>query len=210
MNMASIKILGTIDKIFKENENGSAVVLFKTVQPAKIKLSDSIIMVEVSKKQWSRLVNVSEKTKETISVVGDFEIRLKSGKPFIYLIAQVFERVKSTHVQAMENKLIQKSDKYEEWFFQIPEDQFKEIDINKVILIDEIHLNSMVESFNIKKYRKYKELSPIAVNENENGEYELITGMKSFIAGKLLSRNIKAYVTDLTRDEFKEKYSLEK
>lgn len=210
MNIASIKILGNIDKILKVKEDGSSVVLFKIAQPEKIGLSDFIVMAEVNKIQWLSLKDVSEKTKETISIDGNFEIRLKSGKPFIYLKAQVFERVNHKQVETRKSKFIKKSDKNEAWFSLIPEDQFKEIDLNKVNLVDKIHLNSMIQNFNIKKYRKYKELSPIAVKETENGTYELITGFRSFIAGKLLSRNIKAYVTNLTRAEFKEKYSLEK
>ena len=100
---------------------------------------------------------------------------------------------------------------YGKWYDLIPKEHFKEVDINKVKIGEEVHLNGKVSIFNMKRYQKNKNkpIHPIAVRENENGEYELVAGIKSFIIAKLFSRNVKAYVTNLSRDEFKEKYSLD-
>ena len=95
------------------------------------------------------------------------------------------------------------------WYEFIPNEEFKEIDIRKVKLIEEVHLNSKISIINIRKMSMYKELSPIAVRRLENGEYGLVTGVRSFLIGKIFDRNLKAYVTELSREEFKEKYSLE-
>ena len=84
------------------------------------------------------------------------------------------------------------------------------MDINKVKLIEEIHKSAIFPIFNIKKMSEYEELAPIAVRPLGNGEYGLVTGLRTFIIGKLFSRNLKVYVTELSREEFKEKYSLEK
>lgn len=111
-------------------------------------------------------------------------------------------------------ELKQKEDKF--WFEKINETKFKEVDINKVKLVEEIHLSSRVSIFNIRNIRnirnisKCKELTPIVVRENEKGEYELVTGLRSFIIGKLFSINTKAYITNLDRKTFKQKYLLEK
>ena len=109
----------------------------------------------------------------------------------------------------METISKQNKNKNEVWYKLISEEDFKEVDINKVKIVDEVHLSSRISIFNIKKYRRYKSLAPIAVRENENGEYELVTGMRTFIVAKLFSRNIKAYMTNLSREEFKEKYNLD-
>lgn len=95
----------------------------------------------------------------------------------------------------------------EHWQNLIPKEEFKVVDINKVKLVEETHLSSRVSIFNIKGYRN-KELYPIAVRENDKGEYELVAGLRSFIIAKLLSLNVQAYITDLDRKTFKEKYSL--
>jgi len=96
----------------------------------------------------------------------------------------------------------------EHWQNLIPKEEFKIVDINKVKLVEETHLSSRISIFNIKRYRNYKELYPIAVRENDKGEYELVAGLRSFIIAKLLSLNVQAYITDLDRKTFKEKYSL--
>lgn len=95
----------------------------------------------------------------------------------------------------------------EHWQNLIPKEEFRVVDINKVKLVEETHLSSRVSIFNIKGYRN-KELYPIAVRENDKGEYELVAGLRSFIIAKLLSLNVQAYITDLDRKTFKEKYSL--
>ena len=50
----------------------------------------------------------------------------------------------------------------------------------------------------------------IAVRESEDGWYDLVAGLRGYIIGKLFCTNPKAYITTLSREEFKEKYELEK
>lgn len=106
-------------------------------------------------------------------------------------------------------EIVSKQSKHKgiQWQSLIPEEEFIEVDINKVRLVEEIHLSSRVSIFNIRRYR---EAPPIAVRENENGEYELVAGIRGFIIGKLFSRNVRAYITTLSREEFKKKYYLDK
>ena len=107
----------------------------------------------------------------------------------------------------MENE---KKEGIEIWYKRIPLEEFKEIDISNVKLVEEVHVNAIISIFNLKKYKnKYKQLPPIAVRENDNGEYELVSGVRAFIVAKIFSRNVRAYITTLSREEFKEKYSLE-
>lgn len=229
MNRSFIRVLGQFDKVLKENENGTAVVLFK-IEPRMKTLNSSIVMSEISKKQWNKIKVLQEKDKSIFSIYGEYEIRLKNSKPFIYIKCDNAEKVKSKNVkkttekleellQEKEPKLVKKPIKEKKikikkdknnWYELIPIEEFIEIDINKVKLVEEIHLSSRISIFDIKKMSKYDEINPIAVRKLENGEYGLITGVRSFIVGKLFSRNLKAYVTDLDRETFKERYSLEK
>lgn len=223
MNLAFIQVLGTINKILSENENGGATVLFK-IEPENKNLSASIIMVEFKKKHWDKIKN-SPLDLITIKLHGRYELRLKNGKPFIYMKCETIRKIKQKNIeleqQQVESNLKDKPKKKKSkkvinenfnghWYELISEEEFKDIDISKVKLVEEVHLKAILPIFNLKKMREYEELSPIAVRRLDKGEYGLVAGLRTYIVAKLFDRHLKAYVTDLSREEFKQKYSLEK
>ena len=93
-----------------------------------------------------------------------------------------------------------------EWARKIDHEEFKEIDINRVRLVEDVHLSSRISIFNLKWYRRHKRVPVIAVRESEDGWYDLVVGLRGYIIGKLFCTNPKAYITTLSREEFKEKY----
>lgn len=243
MSNSVIRINGKIDKLLKVQEDGPTIILFKSEDDSLFKLKSSIIMVEVTRRQWQKFKDHPNVLELYFTITGKFEIRKKDDKPFLYVKSISIERLKAkgqkNKLQEFENvnkeyerqieidkremKEIeekrriqrkkeledQKEDKF--WYEKIEENKFIEIDISKVKLTNEIHLNSIVPIYNIKRINRIKRVSPIAVRQIDSSEeYELITGLKSFILAKLLSLKVKAYITDLDRDTFKEKYSLEK
>lgn len=229
MSSAVIKINGKIDKLFRIEENGPAILLFKGENGPTLDLKSVIIMVEVSKRQWRPFKDHPDLLELYFTCIGKFELRKKQEKPYLYVKSVSFKRLRAKGQKAKVEELEKIDKKYDEeielekkeleelkqnedkfWFKKIEETKFKEVNINKVKLVEKIHLNSRVSIFNIRNMSKCEELTPIAVRENEKGEYELVTGLRSFIIGKLFSINTKAYITDLDRKTFKQKYSLEK
>ena len=223
MNLAFIQVLGQIDKVLSENENGGATVLFK-IEPESKNLNTSIVMVEFKKKHWDKIKN-SHLDLITIRLHGRYELRLKNGKPFIYVKCETIRKIKQKNIeleqQHVEANLKDKPKKKKSkkvinenfnrcWYGLISKEEFDDIDISKVKLVEEIHLKAVIPIFNLKRMREYKELSPISIRKLDDGEYGLVTGLRTFIVAKLFNRHVKAYVTDLSREEFKEKYRLEK
>ncbi|PPV11992.1 hypothetical protein AWN73_20185 [Clostridium butyricum] len=222
MNLAFIKILGQIDKVLKEDENGSATVLFK-IDPESKNLNTSIAMVEFKKKHWDKIKN-SPKDLLKVTLYGRYDLRLKNNKPFMYVRCESIRKIKQKNIEIetqqlelmlkdkvkkKKKKKIEKENFNNKWYECIPKEEFTEIDISKVKLVEEIHLEAIIPIFNIKKLSKYEEVNPIAVRRLENGEYGLVTGVRSFLVGKIFDKNLRAYITDLDRQTFKEKYSLE-
>lgn len=222
MSKTILRIRGKIDKILKTDVQGSTIVLFKNENEIAFNLKNSIIMVEISKCQWKSIEANTNLLDLYLDITGKFEIRAtKENKPYLYVKSVACKKLKVKAQEDIIRHLNKMSENYEReiktqkrhydniWFKNIDENEFQEIDINKVKLVEEIHLNSKISVFNIKKYNNYNDLSPISVRENDNGEYELVTGIRSFIVAKLLSRKVRAYTTTLSRNEFKEKYLLE-
>ena len=245
MSVAVIKINGKIDKLLKVQENGPTIILFKIEDDNVLNLKASIVMVEVTRRQWQRYKDHPDVLQLYFTIVGRFEIRKKNEKPYLYVKSisinrlrakgqkdkiQEFENINKEYerqigideremkeLQELEEKKKlkikkkledQKEDKF--WYKKIEENQFIDVDISKVKLTSEVHLNSIVPIYNIKRINRIQRVSPIAIKKIDGcEEYELITGLRSFILAKLLSLKVKAYVTDLDRDAFKEKYSLE-
>ncbi|MBY6916074.1 hypothetical protein [Clostridium botulinum] len=221
MSKSIIKINGKIDKILKTNKDGSIVVLFKNENNDVFNLKSSIIMVEITKRQWRNFKNLPNILDLCFDIYGKFEIRtIREKKTYIYVKSVNIKKLSLKEQKQTLDHDIKISENYKQdiylqqrdydnmWFKRLEEIEFQEVDINKVKLVEETHLNSRVSIFNIKNMSKYKDLTPIAVRENEKGDYELIAGLKTFIVAKLFSRNVKAYITDLNREAFKEKYSL--
>ncbi|KAI3350849.1 hypothetical protein FDB30_04090 [Clostridium botulinum] len=221
MSKSIIKINGKIDKILKTNKDGSAVVLFKNENEDIFNLQSSIIMVEITKRQWRNFKNLPDILDLYLNIYGKFEIRtLKENKTYIYVKSIAIKKVglkEQKQILDHDDKIdkhykqdvyFQQRDYDNMWFKRLEEIEFQDVDINNVKLVEKTHLNSRISIFNIKNMSNYKDLTPIAIRKNEEGTYELIAGLKTFIVAKLFSRNVKAYITDLDRESFKEKYSL--
>lgn len=223
MSSGTLKVKGTFAKVFEaDKEDGSVRVLFKNEVTRK-ELNDSIIMVRFTKSQWRRIKKKPNLMDVEVTLDGQFQVSItKDNKPYIYMLCTNIIKVKADkeseetteNDEVKDEKLasdIEEQDKIKKikavkWYTQIPEDEFVDIDISKVKLVEELHLNSIVKGFDIRKMRNYT-MTPIAVRK-AGDEYELVTGVAMYIVAKLLSRDVKAYITDLDIATFREKYSI--
>ncbi len=230
MSKSIIKINGKIDKILKTNEDGSIMALFKNENTDVFNLKSSIIMVEITKKQWGKFKDNPNVLDLYFTINGWFEIRTKNEKPYLYVKSNSIIRLKAKGKKSKIEEINKMNEIYQNeieqekkdieiqrqkegnfWFKKIEEEEFIKMDINKVKLTSPTHLNSILPVYNIKRFKEINTLYPIAIKEiPDSEEYELITGLRSFIAAKLLSLKVNAYITNLDRETFKEKYSLEK
>jgi len=207
MSNSSIKIKGSFKRIFDSDEDGTIRVLMKN-EVRSTKLKSSIVMIKFTKRQWNKLKDLENILEETFQIKGEVQACVnKMNKPYLYVqcsqLAQEkrLNRIKSTKRMIPFNFDIVTV----KWFKEISNIDLVEIDINKVKLNEEMHLNAIVNNFNIKEMVNKKELNPIAVKVYGDG-YTLISGLRTYIVAKLLSIKVKAYITELDIEDFRDKY----
>jgi len=211
MGKGFVRVKGSFDKILDRAEDGSVRVLMKN-EDTNNRLKSSVVMIRFTKKQWEKLKDIKTPLEEELFLVeGNFETRInKKYKPFLYVECSQLSRKKRTKGRKGGSKMIPyELNSFEgNWFNKVPSEELIEIDITKVKLSEEIHLNAIIDNFNIKEMLEMSEFRPIAVRKCDC-TYTLISGLRTYIVAKLFSRNIKAYITDLDIHEFREKYLLE-
>ena len=86
------------------------------------------------------------------------------------------------------------------WYDLVDLNKFKEIDVQKIEVLNELHLNG--GAF-IEIARLYDEntINRVAVRPLADGKYELLLGLRSYLRAKILNKSIQAYITDLNRDK---------
>ncbi|NKF08818.1 hypothetical protein J1C67_19275 (plasmid) [Clostridium gasigenes] len=208
---SSIRLEGILDSEVKLNNDGKYVVIVKSNILNK-ENSESIFFVEMTKNQWNGIKN-----KENNLIITGHIIVKKNKKdiPFIYVISTGINEVKRQEKKKVKNvdKVIISSTKKEIenkperifWFENIPEDQFILVNANDITMVESCHIN-----FTVKIHMSEQEQSnkPICIRALDNGEYVLVAGLHTYIRAKLLNTHVKAFVTELSRKEFVEKYNL--
>lgn len=228
-----IQLEGHLDSEVKLNKEGKYVVIVKSSLEDK-ENSESILFVEMTKKQWDRVKNKEGK----LYITGKMMVKKnKKDIPFVYVISmnvsetkEIKNKLKSkkkdenieTPVSCVEEKkeddAIEKSDLKKEvkinkqiisWFRYIPKESFIEVEAKKIRIMQECH-NNFKLSIDITEKNKNYSGNPIAVSDLGNGEYELLVGIKSYVKAKLFDKKLKVFVTDLTREEFEKEYNIVK
>ena len=207
MSNSFIKIKGSFKGIFDSAEDGTTRVLMKN-EVRNTKLKSSIVMIKFTKRQWNKLKDLENISEEKFQIEGEVQACVnKMNKPYLYVQCSQLAREK----RLSGTKSVKRMIPYNfdivtvNWVKEIPNIDLVEIDINKVKLNEEIHLNSIGTNFNIKEMVNKKELNPIAVKVSGDG-YTLISGLRTYIVAKLLSIKVKAYITELDIDDFRDKY----
>ena len=95
MSNSVIKINGKIDKLLKVLEDGSVIILFKNEDDSLFKLKSSLIMVEVTRRQWQKFKEHPNALEIYFTIIGKFEIRKKDDKPFLYVKSISIDRLKA-------------------------------------------------------------------------------------------------------------------
>lgn len=199
-----IRLEGILDSEVKLNNEGKYVVILKNNVQNK-ENSESIFFVEMTKKQW----NSVENKENNLIIIGQIIVKKnKKDIPFIYVICTGI-----TELKKKEKKVIIRSTRKEIknnperifWFENIPEDQFIVINANDITMVESCHINFTVKIHMSEKEHPNK---PICIRVLDNGEYVLVAGLHTYIRAKLLNTHVKAFVTELSRKEFVEKYNL--
>ena len=173
---------------------------------------DSIFLVKLSKNQWRRIHKAVKKTDREISIMGFIKASInKKGTPFIYVspidikiypIPDVEELPKKRgfRVSTLSKSIDHKELPRISWIDKLNEDDFIDLSPELIYLTEEEPLKSNISSICFSKYEN--EDLYIAVRKTSCNRYALVSGINRFIVGKCLNKNFKAYVTELSRDEF--------
>lgn len=219
-----IRLEGHLDSEVKLNKEGKYVVIVKSSLEDK-ENSESIFFVEMTKKQWDRVKNKEGK----LYITGKMMVKKnKKDIPFVYVIStnvsltkEIKKKVKNIEtvvscveekkeddgVDKKETKEIKVSKPFVSWFRTIPEESYIEVEAKKIRIMQECH-NNFRFLINITEKNKNDLGNPIAVRDLGNGEYELLVGINPYVKAKLFDKKLKAFVTDLTREEFEKEYNI--
>lgn len=200
-----LKICGKINKETLKRTDNKVFFTLNT----RINNNDkykSLVYVEFNKEIWDKIN--PEQYDEDLIITGEIQARkTKNNSPFIYLKTHnvILKSDKSkTKRQKEKAKALKNSLKWKE-FFQ--DEDFQMIDISKVYLKEEEHMKGTVD-FYTRTHGNTRDRvhGKVIVRLEDNGKYSLVMGFKEFVHCKLLDLDIKAYVTELSLIEFKEKY----
>jgi hypothetical protein len=222
-----ITLFGKIDKDPKVNEDGTIdlIVTNEIEEDAKKdikKLGKSIFLIRLTNKQAETYIKKLKKDNIYLEARGYVKSMVnKKGAPYIYISPDSInyfdeekekkkllnKKPKINNIKTKVNEPeINKKSGYVDWrqFFE-PSD-FVTIHSSKIKIVDEEHLNAKLTYVNLEMARNTEKKISIAVRPLENGEYALVSGIRKFIAAKVLEKSVDCYITDLNSEEFKEKF----
>lgn len=216
-----VLIKGSLDRDPKMNDDGTVTLFFtnkiESHAPIDIKdKGDSIFLVKLSKNQWRRIHKAAKKPDREISIMGFIKAsKNKKDIPFIYVspidirVHPITSTDEPTKKRGFRVSTLSKSIDHKElprisWIDKLNEDDFIDLSPELIDLTEEEHLKSNISSICFSKYEN--EDLYIAVRKISCDRYSLVTGMNRFIVGKCLNKNFKAYVTELSRDEFMKEF----
>lgn len=200
-----LKIIGKIEK--EPKIEGSKVYLTLHTDIDNRDKSESVLYVELTQNQWGKVKH--KYLNSEVIITGQIQARkTKNGIPLIFVKANNITLSKSTSkkitIQEVENRPKVSNPPKKAWFKNFEENQFIEIDVNSVELVEKDHLTGTIPYNLINGFK-----SPIAIRPLENNKYALVAGVRGYFSAKLMNTSIKAYITDLTHKEFVEKYCYE-
>lgn len=187
------------------NDDGSIDALCKLPGkaneiPTSELLNDSIYLIKISQRIAQKLKK--EITVDTIlKVTGILQATTNTKKIPLILVRPVSLSIDHQAMQIIEakkNKKLQKG-----WY---KDKELVEINVDDIIMTSLEHLKcqslNMHSSF-LEAQEKKKFDLPVAVRQMDNGKYELISGIRSFVTCKVMDiKNIQAHITKMSHEEF--------
>lgn len=204
-NNAVIKVECRFLKVLREEKNGSVKVYVKNEFSNHI-LNESPLIIRFSKKQWNNIKEL-DIYNQVFKITGHFQASVdQRGVPFTLIFCEALAR---------RIKKDEKNFEYQEydfkksipWYKMVDSKEFISLNINDIFLSEDIHLKSKISCVNLESMKKFKDIT-LAVRKCGN-KYELVSGLKAFLAAKIFNMPVKAYITDLKYFEFREKYEIE-
>lgn len=138
-----------------------------------------------------------EEIKELIYLLKEkvlLEKRIKSNKQEIHLKEQERLRLKEQRLLSQIS-----SPRKRRWYDNL--DNFIDLNTNSIIYSNEIFTKGSIY-LSLKDLNDKTRDNYVVVKQIDESKYELVMGIKSFLTAKLSNQNVKAYITDLSRDAF--------
>lgn len=198
-------VLGLItpeDRI-KHNEDGTVDII--TTSLSNKKLSSSNIVLRIKEDMFKQKLESRIKQSVKVNIRGKMKACVsKKGIPYVLIYVEEVKKIKNKKAILDELEKQKEQEKIIPWYEKLNENDFEDVDIDKIKLVEDIHLNKpFMVRINIDKE------NPIAIKLNEVGEYVLVVGVSAYINAKVKGeKTIKSYKTDLSRSEFIEKFKM--
>lgn len=207
-----IILRGKINKEPRFNEDGTVDLVLTNRKTKKMGVSNFVI--RLTEEQYKSQVQPRIQSDTEICFQGLVKAAVtKKGIPYILvscsnILTSKADKSSIDKEVEMSKPKRQKENTFKEksrqsknkWYKMVEEDEFINIEVSKIKLVDPIHMKLCNLNINLLGNDINK---PVAVRENEEGIYELIVGVKSYIKAKILDIGmIKAYKTDLGREDF--------
>lgn len=215
-----LEICGIINKETIKESDDKVFLTLNTIIGENDK-SKSLIYLEVEKELWDS-VNINYYILPLV-ITGEIQARrTKSNSPFIYM------KVSSIVLKSRKDREIKQINKYKSkighvekltktkvnWVHAFktaePEEKLHIIDISKIYLKEDLHMQCAL-NFSAKSYINPEEeriKTPALVKIEDDGRYSLVIGFKEYLHCKLLNTDMKTYVTNLSLDDFLDKYNI--
>lgn len=197
----NVRLRGVVDTEIKEKGNKYYLAMYMAVDSDHKK--KSLVYVEMKPKTYNKIKDEYLGSRVVISGQGQIK-KTKKDIPYLHITCKTFDILKHNNENS-EKTVENKKEKNISWHENLTQEDFVLIETSKIKLVEEQHLKGIVY-FDEKNYDPEK---PIAVRKLEDGTYSLLTGFWEYTYVKLLNKElVKAYVCDLTLEEFKEKHFL--
>ncbi|MEG2110069.1 MAG: hypothetical protein RRY19_09810 [Clostridium sp.] len=161
--------------------------------------NNSIFYIRVNKKQWESIKDYHIDNEVILKGIPYAKID-KKRIPFIFVQCKEIGIVKKQKTKSEFKKKQQKNIK-PAWYTLINEDEWLDLQPYKIEIKEKDHLSANLPLKLDEEKREF-----VAVNKISDDKYILISGVRAYIRCKILNISVKAYVTELTYKEFKEKY----
>lgn len=189
------------------NDDGSIDALFKlpaqmpNTEIPKIEcLNDSIYLLKISYR-FAKKIKKEITTESIIKTTGLIQAATNTKKVPLILVRPLLLTIDSKELKTAEQSPKMHMKKI--WYL---DKDLIEINVSDIIMSHPEHLNCKVLNIGGSfLYAKEKGAYnwPVAVRQLDNGKYELIAGVRSFVICKVMNvSKVKAHITPLSHEEF--------
>lgn len=166
--------------------------------------NNSIFYIRVNKEQWEAIKDYYVDNEVILKGIPYAKVD-KKGIPFIFVQCKEIgiAKIEKTSKKKTKPELKKKQQKNIKpaWYTLINDDEWLELETYRIEVKEKDHLSAHLPLKLDENKREF-----VAVNKISDDKYILISGVRAYIRCKILNIPVKAYVTELTYKEFKEKY----